>query len=209
MPAYLTRRFYVWAMLGALLTVVWPTSSSWRDGGNTHHHHGDLPAIHGGPVKFRTANSTYEIDTQQKRIRRLAGVNDPTPTIAVDGEWRPYLDVVCLQIAYPAIVRWNEEKALRTSVVTAIEPDVEEPCVPQSQDDDELNLDEILRKHRIPLTYRQAFTRLIESGEIINAEFRIRLNTDRHFQACADEVLQTFPQPQGDFVPEQQPDFGE
>lgn len=39
---------------------------------------------------FKTLNSTYEVDRTHRQIRRIEGVNDPTPRQGTDGEWREY-----------------------------------------------------------------------------------------------------------------------
>lgn len=39
---------------------------------------------------FRTQNSTYEVDYDNKKIRRISGVNPPTAHFAPDGEWKDY-----------------------------------------------------------------------------------------------------------------------
>lgn len=60
---------------------------------------------------------------------------------------------------------------------------------------DEHDLDEMLTRHGIRPGYRSAYAKLIETGEIESAEFRLRLNTCKNYQECADEVLQGFPDP--------------
>ena len=72
---------------------------------------------------FRTRNSTYEIDRSAKQIRRLRGANPPTETIASDLAWRPYQEVIRLEVGRGAIIAWNDDKALHISTVLAIEAD--------------------------------------------------------------------------------------
>lgn len=67
-------------------------------------------------------------------------------------------------------------------------------CATAIAGDGDVDLDEILDRHNVPRRYRQAFERIIESGETINDEFR-RCLRQPNFQHCADEVLLTFPQP--------------
>jgi hypothetical protein len=43
-------------------------------------------------VKTKTG-SVYEIDEQNKRVRRMQGVIDPTPRQGKDGEWKEYKTV--------------------------------------------------------------------------------------------------------------------
>lgn len=72
---------------------------------------------------------------------------------------------------------------------------------------DEPKLDEILERHGIALVYRAAFSRLIETGEILNANFRLRLNTCLNYQECADECLKAFPAPEVEFARENPPRY--
>lgn len=39
---------------------------------------------------FYTENSVYELDKPRKRVRRLAGENEPTAQFSSDGEWKKY-----------------------------------------------------------------------------------------------------------------------
>lgn len=43
-----------------------------------------------GVETFTTINSTYEIDHDNKRVRRLTGVNPPTEAFGQDGVWRDF-----------------------------------------------------------------------------------------------------------------------
>lgn len=45
---------------------------------------------------LKTQNSTYEIDEDAKRIRRLQGVNEPTQYFGEDGVWQEYDELVSL-----------------------------------------------------------------------------------------------------------------
>lgn len=67
-------------------------------------------------------------------------------------------------------------------------------CATAIAGDGDIDLDEILERNNVPRRYRQAFERIIESGETINDDFRRQLK-QTNFQNCADEVLRTFPQP--------------
>lgn len=55
-----------------------------------------------------TENSSYEFDLEQKRVRRLRGVNDPTPRLGTDGEWRTYVEVSDPQIGQSFVIRWPD-----------------------------------------------------------------------------------------------------
>ena len=49
-------------------------------------------------MKFRTLNSTYEIDFVHRRVRRLEGINDPTPRQGADGDWKTFADVYVVDL---------------------------------------------------------------------------------------------------------------
>jgi hypothetical protein len=40
------------------------------------------------------SGSVYQLDEANQKIRRLSGVNAPTPRQGQDGEWRPYAEVM-------------------------------------------------------------------------------------------------------------------
>lgn len=76
----------------------------------------------------RTRNSVYEVDPEGKRCRRLEGTTAPTPYGGADGEWKPFQDIICMQVGAPLWIAWgprddNPEltRTTRTSIVTAIE----------------------------------------------------------------------------------------
>ncbi len=81
-------------------------------------------------VGFRTANSCYEM--QGDMIRRLEGVNDPTPRQGPDGEWKTFSSISEIAIGLPVVINWryNEEKGVDectiTSAVTEIIASMEE-----------------------------------------------------------------------------------
>lgn len=60
-------------------------------------------------MKFITeSGSTYEVDEENKRVRRLAGKADPTPRQGKDGEWKSYkAHAVCLGIG--ALFLWDKK----------------------------------------------------------------------------------------------------
>ena len=39
---------------------------------------------------YDTLFSTYEVDEEEKKIRRINGLNDPTPRMGEDGVWKSY-----------------------------------------------------------------------------------------------------------------------
>jgi hypothetical protein len=45
-------------------------------------------------MRFKTATgSVYELDQLEKKVRRLTGVENPTPRQGTDGEWKEYKSV--------------------------------------------------------------------------------------------------------------------
>ena len=50
------------------------------------------------------SGSVYECDQDNKRVRRLAGVSDPTPRQGKDGDWRNY--VIATEIVVGESVRF-------------------------------------------------------------------------------------------------------
>jgi hypothetical protein len=63
---------------------------------------------------FETLNSTYEVDREGKRIRRVSGVNPPTSNQGTDGEWKDYLYLEDLPFGSLHIV-WAEGGSTITS----------------------------------------------------------------------------------------------
>lgn len=53
--------------------------------------------------------STYEVDQADKRIRRLSGVDNPTPRVGKDGEWRSYESITGLEVGSQAIILWSPQ----------------------------------------------------------------------------------------------------
>lgn len=69
---------------------------------------------------FETENSTYELDRENKRVRRLRGKYDPTRYFGADGEWRDYESCVDPAPGYNFIVHWGGERATVTSPVRRV-----------------------------------------------------------------------------------------
>jgi hypothetical protein len=70
---------------------------------------------------FRTQNSLYEVDAEQRRIRRLSGSNIPTPRQGEDRVWRTYVCTSAILVGYPVLITWVAAKGTRTSPVTEID----------------------------------------------------------------------------------------
>ena len=56
---------------------------------------------------FTTYNSTYEIDPEQARIRRLEGLNQPTPRQGADGDWKRYEAISAVTIGLCVTIIWR------------------------------------------------------------------------------------------------------
>lgn len=81
-----------------------------------------------------TTFSTYEVDTENKRVRRIVGQNPPTNAIAEDGVWRDYISVNYLYNSL--FIQWvdinpitGNPRATRTSDVVKIEGDLDVPAM--------------------------------------------------------------------------------
>lgn len=64
------------------------------------------------PPKFFTTEtgSRYEVDSVNKRIRRVAGEHVPTARQGEDGEWRTYERLSLVVPNSPAIIVWKVEQ---------------------------------------------------------------------------------------------------
>jgi hypothetical protein len=67
-------------------------------------------------VIFKTLNSTYEIDDDAPRVRRLAGVNETL--IGPDGEWREFVEAFTPGEGARANFYLTDGLVLSTSMVT-------------------------------------------------------------------------------------------
>lgn len=64
---------------------------------------------------FKTRNSSYEIDYEEKVIRRISGENPPTNHFSPDGDWKRYSSVVpCMG---GLLVEWPDGKGTLTSAI--------------------------------------------------------------------------------------------
>lgn len=76
---------------------------------------------------FETHNSTYEINTTDRTVRRVAGKNPPTSNQGPDGVWKCYKTALGPMVGAPCMVLWNDGSATYTSTVLTITP-IEESC---------------------------------------------------------------------------------
>lgn len=69
----------------------------------------------------RTLNSLYEIDKENNQIRRLNGINNPTPRQGNDGEYRKYDCIADMLVGNSMVVIWQDgTKYTMTSVIQEI-----------------------------------------------------------------------------------------
>jgi hypothetical protein len=77
---------------------------------------------------FTTENSQYEVDVENKRIRRLTGDYDPTTRQGADGVWKMFSVISEIQVGQPVLVGWEHDslneilRSTLTSTVTTVEP---------------------------------------------------------------------------------------
>jgi hypothetical protein len=61
-------------------------------------------------IKFITeTGSVYEVDTENKAIRRLKGKHDPTTRQGKDSEWRSYISITPISKGRRCIIFWNSD----------------------------------------------------------------------------------------------------
>jgi hypothetical protein len=64
-------------------------------------------------MKFTTeSGSTYEVDLENKRVRRLAGAKSPTERQGKDGDWRTFVGISPIRSGLPVLFIWNGEVPL-------------------------------------------------------------------------------------------------
>lgn len=72
-------------------------------------------------VIFLTQNSAYEIDPEQKQVRRLTGLNDPTPSQGPNGDWKTYDYVSLPGVGLRAFIKYLDvDRGTLTSTVREI-----------------------------------------------------------------------------------------
>ncbi len=68
---------------------------------------------------FSTEFSVYEIDTENKMIRRLTGIRDATPRQGKDGEWKKYGEISKIAVGEKVVFMWAEEDGILKTTVTS------------------------------------------------------------------------------------------
>lgn len=60
------------------------------------------------------SGSVYKIDTTNKKIQRVLGLNDPQPRQGKDGEWKRYEEIIpsTPTIGNPIIIIWDRSTPL-------------------------------------------------------------------------------------------------
>lgn len=58
---------------------------------------------------FKTENSTYEVDFDETKIRRIEGSHKPTLRQGHDGDWKPYESITCPMAGATALIVWYTE----------------------------------------------------------------------------------------------------
>jgi hypothetical protein len=81
-----------------------------------------------------TQFSQYEVDTENKRVRRVLGINPPTSALSEDGVWRDYISVNYLYNSL--FIQWVEvnpetgnPRATRTSDIVKIDGELDVPAM--------------------------------------------------------------------------------
>ena len=52
------------------------------------------------------SGSVYQVDEQNKLVRRLSGNKNPTPRQGIDGEWKEYYE---LHVDKIMAIQWNDK----------------------------------------------------------------------------------------------------
>lgn len=80
----------------------------------------------------RTANSTYEIDAEGKRVRRLHGKYAATERQSADGEWKSFVIMSDPQVGQSVLFGWSQDEETGTLKSTYTSPIVSIDQVPEN-----------------------------------------------------------------------------
>jgi hypothetical protein len=74
--------------------------------------------------RIKTLNSTYEVDWDGLRVRRVNGRNEPTPNQPADGEWQRAVALRVMGAGGGEVLYmfWDHDRATISSLITAREP---------------------------------------------------------------------------------------
>ena len=70
-------------------------------------------------ITVTTRNSVYELNIEDSLIRRVSGVNDPTPYQGLDGLWQE-ATVDAVVIGRSMVIRWAACGGLPTTVTSPV-----------------------------------------------------------------------------------------
>lgn len=72
-------------------------------------------------MRFTTiSGSLYEVDQENKKIRRLNGNADPTPRQGKDGEWRGYLNDLHIEVGQSVVIAWADSHQLTEETMSLL-----------------------------------------------------------------------------------------
>lgn len=71
-------------------------------------------------IFYTISGSVYELDSENKQIRRMVGKENPTPRQGTDGEWKKFSNCTEVRVGESCLIQWENEKATVTSVVATI-----------------------------------------------------------------------------------------
>lgn len=86
-------------------------------------------------IVFHTRNSTYEVDRENKRARRITGKNDPVGAFSAarDGVWVPMYDHSDPEVGSVVLINHDNGRWTRTSYVVSIEEEADAVSVPRGE----------------------------------------------------------------------------
>lgn len=71
---------------------------------------------------FSTLNSVYEVDLEEKRVRRIEGREAPTARQGPDGVWKTFDCVTEIKVGGPVLFSWGElNNVLKTTLTSDVE----------------------------------------------------------------------------------------
>lgn len=64
-------------------------------------------------LRFETeTGSIYEVDRDNKLIRRVVGISSGSKRIGNDGSWKKYIDISELIVGHNAVIQWGSDVEL-------------------------------------------------------------------------------------------------
>lgn len=72
---------------------------------------------------FKTEFSTYEVDLDEMKVRRLDSSHDPLPRQGADGEWKAYEAITAPMVGSPVLITWYTETEAKPGLVGIYEVD--------------------------------------------------------------------------------------